>query len=361
MLPNCVCPFPDPVATSDATCPIADPALNTTLSGSADTANYTYLWTADTNGVAINNPLGIPDVTNPFEQPITISVPFDVTYTLTASDKVVSGNSCSGDVEIFSSFVALPSAMALDTSTCVGLGVPIGSSATAGWSASWNALQGDILELDNPNSFNPIFTPTSAGIYTFEVSVSDNITQCAVKDTATIEVIEIIANAGADIGFCDQAIIQIGTAGIPDLVYSWEPVTVSDPTVAQPIDTVFGTTEYRLLVTDSLGGCPQRDTVQVIAVSPPPFDAGPAISICEGGSAQIGNTPVAGQSYLWSPSTGLDDPNIANPMVTPSITAPGSQIYSVTITNGNAGCITCLLYTSPSPRDATLSRMPSSA
>ena len=128
------------------------------------------------------------------------------------------------------SFVALPSAMALDTSTCVGLGVPIGSSATAGWSASWNALQGDLLELDNPQSFNPIFRPTSAGIYTFEVSVSDDITQCAVKDTATIEVIEIIANAGADISFCDQAIIQIGTAGIPDLVYSWEPVTVSDPT-----------------------------------------------------------------------------------------------------------------------------------
>ena len=27
----------------------------------------------------------------------------------------------------------------------------------------------------------------------------------------------------------------------------------------------------------------------------------------------------------------------------------------------NPSCVTCLLYTSPSPRDATLSRMPSSA
>ena len=37
-------------------------------------------------------------------------------------------------------------------------------------------------------------------------------------------------------------------------------------------------------------------------------------------------------------------------------THPGDRMYSV---NGRTG--TCLLYTSPSPRDATLSRMPSSA
>ena len=37
--------------------------------------------------------------------------------------------------------------------------------------------------------------------------------------------------------------------------------------------------------------------------------------------------------------------------------------YSATVIEnlGNAGCISCLLYTSPSPRDGLLSRMPSSA
>ena len=33
----------------------------------------------------------------------------------------------------------------------------------------------------------------------------------------------------------------------------------------------------------------------------------------------------------------------------------------INATNGQIGLIACLLYTSPSPRDATLSRMPSSA
>ena len=38
------------------------------------------------------------------------------------------------------------------------------------------------------------------------------------------------------------------------------------------------------------------------------------------------------------------------------------NMFVVAVTSGNAqAAMTCLLYTSPSPRDATLSRMPSSA
>ena len=44
---------------------------------------------------------------------------------------------------------------------------------------------------------------------------------------------------------------------------------------------------------------------------------------------------------------------------------PGAQIRGVVINSGNANACTgeqgCLLYTSPSPRDGLLSRMPSSA
>ena len=36
-------------------------------------------------------------------------------------------------------------------------------------------------------------------------------------------------------------------------------------------------------------------------------------------------------------------------------------LRGIIVASGNDACIACLLYTSPSPRDATLSRMPSSA
>ena len=56
---------------------------------------------------------------------------------------------------------------------------------------------------------------------------------------------------------------------------------------------------------------------------------------------------------------------LAQVIITSLISVPigvFTAVYLVEYANGNfLGRITCLLYTSPSPRDATLSRMPSSA
>ena len=69
-------------------------------------------------------------------------------------------------------------------------------------------------------------------------------------------------------------------------------------------------------------------------------------------------------NYAWDFGTGTSDEK------DPTFTFPGEGIFPVTLTasdgRGVSDMITidvnvCLLYTSPSPRDATLSRMPSSA
>ncbi len=49
-------------------------------------------------------------------------------------------------------------------------------------------------------------------------------------------------------------------------------------------------------------------------------NAGNDVSICYLDSASIGTTPQANVMYLWSPSTGLSDDGIANPMCSPSET-----------------------------------------
>jgi hypothetical protein len=64
-------------------------------------------------------------------------------------------------------------------------------------------------------------------------------------------------------------------------------------------------------------------------------NAGPDVTICLGASTIIGNSSVAGYTYSWSPTTGLNDPNIAQPTANPSATT----IYTLTaqnnlITNG---------------------------
>jgi hypothetical protein len=62
--------------------------------------------------------------------------------------------------------------------------------------------------------------------------------------------------------------------------------------------------------------------------------AGSDTAVLEGVSATLGAAPTAwdgygGYVYLWSPSTGLDDPTSPNPVATPSETT----VYTVTVTD----------------------------
>ena len=66
-------------------------------------------------------------------------------------------------------------------------------------------------------------------------------------------------------------------------------------------------------------------------------NAGPDQYICTGSSVVIGGTPAAGggtepYSYSWSPTTGLSNPNIANPTASPTVTTT----YTLTVTDGDS-------------------------
>lgn len=62
-------------------------------------------------------------------------------------------------------------------------------------------------------------------------------------------------------------------------------------------------------------------------------DAGSDTSICNGSSVQLNSSAPGAVSYAWTPTTGLSNPSIANPIANPTVTTT----YVVAITNGN-GC-----------------------
>jgi gliding motility-associated-like protein len=64
--------------------------------------------------------------------------------------------------------------------------------------------------------------------------------------------------------------------------------------------------------------------------------AGTDKETCDNNPVQIGSPPEAGRVYKWVPATGLSDPNIANPMASPSSTTN----YTLTVTNSGGGCAT---------------------
>ena len=77
-------------------------------------------------------------------------------------------------------------------------------------------------------------------------------------------------------------------------------------------------------------------------------DTGPNRTICTGQSTTLGGNPTgpAGAFYTWTPSTGLNNPNSANPIASPTVTTtyivyvnndgcPGSGQVTITVINAN--------------------------
>ena len=322
-VPNCGCLIPNAEATSDFNCEVGDTDYNTVVFGTnIDTSRYDYLWTPSA---------GIPDPTSPFIQNFSISLTSSTTYTLRATLKTNSSISCATSVLLFPAPPPFPFEHAVDTITCMGEGVNIGGPTIAGWTATWTPDNGT---LDQTSIFNPVASPDELTVYF--VTIEEISSECQIRDTAIVEVFDIIADAGPDASLCENSIVELGTPAIPGLVYSWEPsLGLTDNDQAQPIDTIFATTTYYLTVSDSANTCSVEDTLVYTVVNNPDANAGENIVICKGGlGAQIGTPAIPGNTYLWSPTTGLSDPTIAQPFANPGITT----VYTLTVANNAEGC-----------------------
>ncbi len=84
---------------------------------------------------------------------------------------------------------------------------------------------------------------------------------------------------------------------------------------------------YWVSVTNSCGSA--RDTVNVTFSPPPVANAGNNATVCAGHPINLNGS--GGTSYHWSPSTFLNNPNIATPTCTPTATTT----YTVTVSIGN--------------------------
>ncbi|MBK9378443.1 MAG: hypothetical protein IPM86_09490 [Saprospiraceae bacterium] len=148
------------------------------------------------------------------------------------------------------------------------------------------------------------------------------------------------ANAGAAVTkTCTQNVngAQIGTAPVAARSYLWSPTAgLSSSSISNPIANPLNTTTYTLTVTNTNNGCTATDQVVVtVNTTVPTANAGTDKTKCANSPAvQIGTAPVAGMSYIWSPTTGLSSGTIANPTANPTTTTT----YTVTVTNTTNGC-----------------------
>jgi gliding motility-associated-like protein len=160
---------------------------------------------------------------------------------------------------------------------------------------------------------------------------------CApVQDQITISIAdEPVVDIGPDFAICLGQSHQFNPTITPNnqtYAFSWSPGTdLSSTTIANPTTTPTADITYYLMVTPTLASCPGYDTI-VVDVIPNDFTLeNPDTAICEGGSVQVrANGPIEFQ-YHWTPSTGVSDAFIIDPLITPQ----QAETYVITATHPN--------------------------
>ena len=294
-------PLPNPNLSNDINICIGD---STQLNASN---GITYLWTP-------NDSLSNNSISNPFVWPSDTT-----TYTVS----IVDAFSCSNTDSITINVNRLPIGSAgNDTTICFGDTIQL--SANGGASYLWNPND----SLSNDTVSNPLAWPSISTQYI--VNITDT-AACVNNDTILITVNPIPnANAGNDIDICYGDSIQLSASG--GINYLWSPNdSLSNNTINNPLAWPSDTTQYIVLVTDA-SNCSNSDTLNINVNNLPIADAGLDVWVCPGDSAQL--SASGGISYIWSPITGLSNPNISNP----NVSLTDTLIYLVSVTSSN-GCI----------------------
>jgi len=259
------------------------------------------------------------------------------TLTLTSS-----GGACGTATDSKTILVGAPTAVAAGadfTKTCVAntTGKVIGETAVAGFTYSWSPSTG----LSAANVSNPTANPTTTTIYT--VTKTTTATGCTSNDQIIVTVDNTAPTVSAGSAFTKTCVAntsgaQIGETAQSGYTYSWTGAGLSASNISNPIANPTVTTSYTVTKTNTATGCTATASVTVTVNNTLTVSAGTDFTktcVTNPTGRAIGETNVSGNTYSWSPATGLSNANISQPTANPTTTTT----YTVTKTNAANGCV----------------------
>lgn len=131
--------------------------------------------------------------------------------------------------------------------------------------------------------------------------------------------------AGRDTTICqgDSAQLYATVTGAgPNYSFDWKPLLgITQPTIINPKASPPHAVHYFVVATSD--GCESEADTILVSVNPVPIvNAGPVRNICRGDSVLLPAHVQVGQtnSFQWTPSAGLNDPTLLQPMASPQTT-----------------------------------------
>ena len=327
--------FPANIAGDD----VAFCGSSTVQLGKAAVPNVTYLWTPATTYTPNNT------AANP-----TVTVAATTTFHVVATNSIT-GCVVNDDVVVTVNPAVTPFSFTNETfcpSTAGALPLPAGPSGMTTYSWSPASL------VTNPTSNGPTATtlttrPATATTYTLTAT---NAQGCAASASVvfTPEVTNPVAGNSKTI--CRNATAQLGATPALPGTYTWTgtaAANLSSTSISDPVFTPTATGVFTFTVSKTdPGGCITTASVTITVVD---FTL-PAMSsptVCENTCVQIGTSIIsAGAQYFWSPTTGLSNANIPNPMACVGTTSTTYKLTAIGV-NGCVATQTVLVGVNPSP------------
>ncbi|HEX7904814.1 MAG TPA: gliding motility-associated C-terminal domain-containing protein [Chitinophagaceae bacterium] len=165
----------------------------------------------------------------------------------------------------------------------------------------------------------PMTTPTAAIAGTYYIKGTPATGCPAIKPVVVPSFPVPVAAAGLDVDICFGKNGQLNASG--GIAYSWSPTTYLDnPGIANPtvINPPPGTHVYHVTITDH-NGCRSLidQQVSIIVATPPIIGIVRDTIVAVNQPLQLNATDVNNSgfiNYVWTPTTGLNDPFISNPV-----------------------------------------------
>lgn len=245
-----------------------------------------------------------------------ILVGFMETTPITYTAQSIDNGGCVTTIEEFNVY-PIP-----DISAGNDLNLVVGESATLTGNTSLNdvtTIWFPPTNLDNALSLTPTIIPTETGVFTYVLSIATN--TCQVVDTVVVTVTEEPISIAYDT-LC--VAVNESITLLADTLENVSWALADNSTVVVSTDNILSITVQNTSVTYHLTGtnpATGHTTKKEITIHPIPLlDAGENQTIQEGQSITLNATNGGSGGYIWSPTAGLDNPLIANPIASPAST-----------------------------------------
>jgi len=220
-----------------------------------------------------------------------------------------------------------------ECATIATLSITVNMPTTPTFNAVASVCVGDVispLPTRSLNGINGSWSPALNNMTTTTYTFTPTTGQCATTTTLDVTVNPLpLIDAGLNEEICTGSSLQLNATG--GVSYTWSPlINIINPQTASPTVSPASNTTYVVVGTDA-NQCSNADSVIVNVFSIPSISD---TTICIGDELQLNAVGPLNASYIWSPSTGLSNPNIANPITTTMV----SITYDVTVQDAN-GCI----------------------